>query len=91
MLLGKGMDPVYNKMYDIMEEVAIKNNAIFIDAARVMNNIPGHEALYTDGLHFKPEGNDVLAEIIYAALKDRLTHDANILTTGGVKKTLQTV
>ncbi|GEM_PF-2336095 len=91
LLLGKGMDPVYNKMYDIMEEVAIKNNAIFIDAARVMNNIPGHEALYTDGLHFKPEGNDVLAEIIYAALKDRLTHDANILTTGGVKKTLQTV
>ena len=70
LLLGKDMEVIYDKMYGIMEDVAKKNSAIFIDAARAMRRLPDSEALlYTDGLHLRSRGNQVLADIIYAALR----------------------
>ncbi|NQT22573.1 MAG: hypothetical protein HQ579_03940 [Candidatus Omnitrophica bacterium] len=71
LLLGKGMDIVYDKMYRIMEQVAKEKGAIFIDAAREMKAIPGNEKLFNDGLHLYPEGNEVLAELFMTVLKLR--------------------
>jgi lysophospholipase L1-like esterase len=72
LILGKGMEPVYKKMYGIMEQVAKKHNVIFIDTAKLMDAVPGKERYFTDGLHLTSEGNAVLAGIIYSDLKKSL-------------------
>jgi lysophospholipase L1-like esterase len=75
MILGKEMKVVYEKMYGVMEDVARRNGAVFIDTAREMEGIKHMESLFTDGIHLKPEGNEVLAGIIYRNLKKRIEPD----------------
>lgn len=72
LLLGEDMAVIYERMYGIMREVARKNDVIFIDAAKSIQDISGHEKLFTDGLHLYPEGNDVLAGLIYTRLKKEI-------------------
>lgn len=72
LLLSKDMKSVFDKMYSIMKSIAIKNNVIFIDTAREMDNISNKKLMY-DGLHLTPEGNEVLADIIYKNLKDKIS------------------
>ena len=72
LLLNKEMDAVYKKMYGVMQDVAEKEGAVYINADESIRTIPGYERLFFDGSHASSEGNNALADIICDRLKKEI-------------------
>jgi lysophospholipase L1-like esterase len=55
------LKPVYEKLWQVMKNVAIKEGVDYIDIAHIGLS----DDLFTDGVHLTDKGNDKIAEILY--------------------------
>lgn len=65
--------PLHRKYVEAVRAIARRENVLLVDLAREFDSRPKpfviNECFYADGIHLKPQGDEIIAECLYQELK----------------------